>query len=263
MAAGLRKRELWKSEQFLSFSARGGSMTDSPHRYSARPTRNPFRYLLALWRLTRDLSATDEAAIVEIGFARSRLGRRFARWEAVQAELAADPRTAASLARQTRLGPIDLDALGRLPEGTLGRVFADHCRRRKLDPNLVRVPLERPGDEVVAHLFDTHDLWHVTTGWGNDELGEVGLGGFYLAQLGLDIFGFLLALVLLNSVFFARGTLRPRVEAFVAGYGMGRRAEPLFGVEWDALWNVPLVRVRERLGLDASGILGEGIRAAA
>jgi ubiquinone biosynthesis protein COQ4 len=238
-------------------------MKEQPYAYSARPTRNPFRYLLALWRLTRDPSATGEAAIVEVGFARSRLGRRFARWQVLEGELAADPRTAGALARQIRLGPIDLEALARLPEGTLGRILAEHCRRRQLDPNLVHIPLEEAGDFVLAHLFETHDVWHVVTGWGNDELGEVGLGGFYLAQFGLPFFGFLFALILLNSVFFAAGTLRPRLDAFVAGYAMGRDAEPLFGVEWADLWDLPLDRLRERLGLDAQGIVGEGIRAAA
>ncbi len=238
-------------------------MADGSYRYSARPTRNPFRYLLALWRLTRDLSNTGEAAIVEIGFARSRLGRRFARWEPLQARLAADSRTAPALARRSRLGPVELAALASLPDGTLGRVFAEHCRRRGLDPNLVHVPLEQEGDFVAAHLFETHDLWHVATGWGNDELGELGIGGFYLAQLEVELIGLLVALALLNSVFFAPGTLRPRLEALVAGYRMGERAAPLFGVEWGELWAVPLTELRTRLGLDATGIVGEGIRAAA
>lgn len=241
----------------------GGPLSEHRYAYSARPTRNPFRYLVALWRLTRDLSATDEAAIVEVGFARSRLGRRFARWDELERELAADPRTAGALERGGRLGPIDLEALAALPEGSLGWVFAEHCRQRRLDPNLVHIPLEKSGDFVAAHLFETHDVWHVATGWGNDELGEVGLGGFYLAQFELPLFGLLLALVLLNSVFFARGTLRPRLDAFVAGYQMGRRARPLFGVEWAELWTLPLSRVRERLGLDSAGIVGEGIRTAA
>ena len=238
-------------------------MTESPYAYSARPTRNPLRYLLALWRLTRDPSATGEAAIVEVGFARSRLGRRFAGWQVLERELGADPRTAPALARRLRLGPIELDSLAALPTGSLGRIFAEHCRQRRLNPNLVHVPLEESGDFVAAHLFETHDLWHVVTGWGNDELGEVGLGGFYLAQFGAPLIGLLMALVLLNSVFFAPGTLRPRLDAFVSGYGMGRRAEPLFGLEWQELWALPLARVRERLGLDGAGIVGEGIRAAA
>ena len=44
---------------------------------------------------------------------------------------------------------------------------------------------------------------------------------------------------------------------------MGGRSRPLFGVEWGGLWDVPLTEVRVRLGLDATGVVGEGIRAAA
>ncbi len=38
---------------------------------------------------------------------------------------------------------------------------------------------------MLNHLYQTHDIWHVVTGWGNDLPGEVGLGGFYSAQFGL------------------------------------------------------------------------------
>jgi ubiquinone biosynthesis protein Coq4 len=231
--------------------------------YSARPVRNPLRYLLALWRVARDLRATEEAAIVEIGFARSRLGRRFARWEAVLDELRRDPRTAQTLRGSHRFGPIDLDRLVRLPEGTLGRVFAEHCRARGLDPNLVRIPEGDPVDDLLAHLFATHDLWHVTTGWGNDETGEVGLGGFYLAQVPATFFAFLLAVVMLNTVFVKPQALRERMEALVAGYQSGRTARPLYGVDWEALWEVPIAEVRAELGLAGARIVGEGIRAAA
>ena len=59
-------------------------MAESAYRYSSEPTRNPFRYLAAVWRFLRtDLDEVDvaDAAIVQMGFNRSRLGRRFARWE--------------------------------------------------------------------------------------------------------------------------------------------------------------------------------------
>ncbi len=63
----------------------GGFMASIDYHYTAEPTRNPLRYLRAVWRLVlRDPeTTTDEAAIVEMGFARSKLGRRFARWEEV------------------------------------------------------------------------------------------------------------------------------------------------------------------------------------
>ena len=57
-------------------------MTDSAYAYSATSTRNPFRYALALWRFMRSMTddeAVAEVAIIEIGFARSRFGRRYRR----------------------------------------------------------------------------------------------------------------------------------------------------------------------------------------
>ena len=74
-------------------------MESADYAYSARSTRNPFRYVLAVWRVIRrdPTETTDEAAIVEMGFARSRLGRRFARWEETVASLTRHPHTAEAL----------------------------------------------------------------------------------------------------------------------------------------------------------------------
>lgn len=69
------------------------------------------------------------------GFARSRSGRRFARWETSGARLKSDARTAAAVRAANAFGRIELVPLeGRAP-GTLGRVFADHCRAHARDPN--------------------------------------------------------------------------------------------------------------------------------
>jgi len=235
------------------------------YRYSARPTRNPFRYGLAVWRIIRrdPEEVTDEAAIVEMGFARSKLGRRFARWEDAIAFLKADPRTAPAMAARAAFGPIVLSDLESLPEGTLGRVFADHCRAREIDPNLIHVP---PTDEVgwtLNHMYQTHDIWHVLTGWGNDLPGEVGLGGFYSAQFGAPpFFGYMLALIFLNVVS-RKANLGDVFQAFSNGYQTGLATEPLFGVDWNALWSTPLEEVRARFAIDRTAIVGEGIRSAA
>ncbi len=240
-------------------------MDEHGYHYSARPTRNPLRYGLAVWRLVRrdPEQTTAEAAIVEMGFARSRLGRRFARWGEAIEWLGNDPRTAAALRERRAFGPIVLADLEGLPEGSLGRVFADHCRTREIDPNLVHVP---PDDEIgwmLNHLYQTHDIWHVVTGWGNDLSGEVGLAGFYSAQFGAPpFFGYMLALVLLNRIM-RRDGIREIFEAFSVGYQAGQRCQPLFGTDWDALWSVPIEQVRDRFEIDRTAIVGEGIRAAA
>jgi ubiquinone biosynthesis protein Coq4 len=51
--------------------------------------------------------------------------------------------------------------------------------------------------------------------------------------------------------------------AVVAGYKLGKRAEPLFGIDWSQYWTMPLVDVRNHFKLDGEPLLGEGIRAAA
>jgi ubiquinone biosynthesis protein COQ4 len=235
------------------------------YAYSARPVRNPFRYARAVWRLIRrdPETTTAEAAIVEMGFARSRLGRRFARWEQTAAVLRADARTAPSLQERRLLGPIDLESLDGLPPRSLGRVFADHCRAREIDPNLIQVP---PTDEIgwlLNHLYQTHDIWHVVTGWGNDLPGEVGLGAFYAAQFRSPaFFGYMLALIFLN-VISRRADLDEIFAAFSAGYRGGRAAEPMFGTSWDELWTLPLDQVRGRFAIVQAEIVGEGIREAA
>lgn len=239
-------------------------MASTTYAYSGKPSRNPLRFLLALWRSVRDPSNTDEVAIVELGLLKSRFARRFVRPDAMLDVLANDPRTAPRLASLRPWQPIDLTSLGRLPEATLGRVFAEQCAARNLNPNLVDLPTATPEELLLHHLYATHDIWHVATGWGNDLAGEVGVGGFYSAQLGAPAFFAVLAMLLFsNSVFFAPSTLRERIDAFSAGYECGRRAEPLFGVDWPSLWATPLAEVRERLGLLDRRIVGEGIRAAA
>jgi ubiquinone biosynthesis protein COQ4 len=235
------------------------------YAYTARPVRNPFRYLAAVFRLIRTdpSQATDDAAVVEMGFARSKLGRRFARWEQAVAALKADPRTAASFAARRLSGPIELEKLERLPAGSLGCEFARHCRLRSLDPNLIHVP---PDDEVgwfLNHLYQTHDIWHVVTGWGNDLPGEVGLGAFYAAQLrSPTFFGYMVALIFFN-VIWRRADLDEVFAAFSAGFAGGRKAQPIFGTDWGSLWELPIEQVRERFAIDRAGIVGEGIRAAA
>jgi len=241
-------------------------MPAADYAYSARPVRNPLRYAAAVWRLVRSdpAQSTADAAVVEIGFARSKLGRRFARWQETVDVLSADPGTSAPLQPgHPPFGPIVLDRLEAHPPGSLGRVFADHCRTRGIDPNLVHVPPDDTVGRLLNHLYQTHDIWHVVTGWGNDLAGEVGLGGFYCAQLRSPaFFGYMLALIFLN-VISRRADLDEILEALSAGYRAGRAARPLFGTDWEALFPLPIEEVRRRLAIDHSEIVGEGIPEAA
>jgi ubiquinone biosynthesis protein COQ4 len=239
------------------------------YAYSAESTRNPGRYALALWRFLRSDTDDDiisEVAIIEIGFARSRFGRRLARWEEVLDRLRNDPATAQAVADKRVGSAIDLEALESLEEGCLGQVFAEHCRNRGINPNLIDVPVDEEPDWLLNHLFQTHDIWHVLTGWSNDEIGEVGLAGFYCGQLGSPpFFIFLLALILLKKVLRRNNDIDDHINALCAGYRAGKAAKPLFGINWEHCWEVPLDEQRRLLEIDSREACdyGQGIMASA
>jgi ubiquinone biosynthesis protein COQ4 len=240
-------------------------MASTEYEFSPESTRNPLRYALAVWRLVRNDPSTmvEEAAIVQMGFSRSRLGRRFARWEEVVETLKADPRTAAAMRERKPFGPIVVERLLQRPEGSLGRVFAEHCRTAGIDPNLVHVPTTDDVGWMLNHMYQTHDIWHVLTGWGTDLPGEVGVAAFYSAQFGSPpFFGYNVALIFLNVVM-RKADLGQIFEAFSVGYQTGQRAEPLFGMDWDALWDVPIEELRTRFNINPAEIVGEGIQVAA
>lgn len=161
-----------------------------------------------------------------------------------------DPAIARALRERPRLGYVDVEALSRLPDGTLGRAFVDLLREFNLNPNLLRVQ-EAPdaASYVKAHLFETHDLWHVVTGFRPDSAGELGLQSFYFAQNGsrvsMGVFVAGLAFTFLRRFELCEVAM-PQV---VRGWLLGRRAKRLFGTDWKQLLNKPLEEVRAAFGL--------------
>ncbi|MEH6567777.1 MAG: Coq4 family protein [Halioglobus sp.] len=244
-------------------------MSANEYAYSPISTKNPFRYALALWRFMRSKTDDDiisEVAIIEIGFARSRFGRRLARWEETIDLLKKNPELANTLHEKNVSGPIIVEELEGLEYGTVGQVFAEHCRNRGINPNLINIPLEEESDWLLNHLFQSHDIWHVVTGWANDEVGEVGLAGFYCGQLrSPPFFIFLFALIMLKKVLRKDEQIDQYISAFCTGYRSGCSAQCLFGIDWTQHWAVPLKEMRRSLGVDSSeaGEYGEGILAQA
>jgi ubiquinone biosynthesis protein COQ4 len=162
-----------------------------------------------------------------------------------------DPTGAAALRDKPRLD-VDLDVLAKLPEGSLGRTFADHMRANGLDPK--SLPMLAASDElefIRAHLYETHDVWHAVTGFKTDVAGELGLQAFYAAQAPGGLPWMLMAMGFLNTALYAMNDRERRLDAISRGWEMGRAAKPLFGVRWDQLWSAPIEEVRRSLGVDA------------
>lgn len=150
---------------------------------------------------------------------------------------------------------LDLATLRALPEGTLGRVYAELMIGNGLDPkDIPTLPARDEHEYIRAHLYETHDLWHAATGFATDVAGELGLQAFYAAQLPGRLPWAILAAGFLNTLLFAYDDRDRRLGAIARGWQLGRRSRPLFGARWDELYALPLAEVRARLGLDVDGV---------
>jgi len=168
-------------------------------------------------------------------------------------------RTGAQLLRERPdvLGALcDHDSLRKLPDGSLGREYLRFLESEGITAaGLMQASKhgrEYPSRDIPAELEflrnrmrDTHDLWHVVTGYKGDLLGEAALLAFSFAQTRNPGVGFIVAVALLRG-------REPRVRQFILrGFVRGLRSEWLPAVKWEKLLSLPLDRVREMLGIDA------------
>ncbi len=145
------------------------------------------------------------------------------------------------------LGTIDLEQLSKLPAQTLGYAYAKHMLDNQLKFLQGNVA-ENEYQFLGSHITETHDLWHVITGSKTDILGEIQLEAFYVAQLELSRFWLaLLAKNLLKAVVYDIESADSYMSAISKGWLMGKKAAPLFGIEWQTLWETPLTQVRSSL----------------
>jgi ubiquinone biosynthesis protein COQ4 len=154
----------------------------------------------------------------------------------------------------------DQDRLSRLPEGTVGRGYAEFLRREKLQVDGVHEALlesgASPGAEYesdpVYRAFShasclTHDLFHVLTGYQRDALGEVSILRFTTAQHGAR-----------GSLILAHlGAMRLKAEAFRLpvyrclreAKEMARQADALILQDLTEVLELPVAEARQRFGI--------------
>lgn len=208
--------------------------------------KNPlvlFRIARASLRLVKAPDRLDEVIAIA-----DELGESQA-FEAILAYVQGLPGGPAALAARPRV-TIDLPRLRALPEGTFGRATAQFLDSRGLDPNDLPHRPDTDGPSWLrAHLFETHDLWHVATGFDTDVAGEAGLQAFYLAQFPARLSAILLGIVMVNTFVWKFDEKDARMDAITHGWKLGRDAQPFIGVRWADLWELPLAEVRARLGV--------------
>ncbi|NNL68218.1 MAG: hypothetical protein HKP30_18355 [Myxococcales bacterium] len=170
----------------------------------------------------------------------------------------ADPDGARILAerRSIRDRLADRDALRALPEGTLGRAYAAFMDEEDIsNEGLVRATSD-PAEEILGpmdpqrrlvhdRITDTHDLWHVVTGYSRDLIGEFALMSFGYEQLGVPAYRLFLVL---SRPYWALQV--PGSRELIDGARVRARNAKWFPVQdWEGLLCVPLEEARERLGI--------------
>jgi ubiquinone biosynthesis protein COQ4 len=213
----------------------------------------PLRPLVA-WRAMQDLFADPEETSHVFRIIRAlSTSRRFTNlFHRVLAE--PDGRRLLEQNRSLLETLSDRDRLRALPDGTLGREYVRFMDAEKItadgleeasqsDENIF---YDRRAECLGLRLRDMHDLWHVTTGYGRDFVGEDALLAFTYAQTRNWGIGFIALLAYLR---FRREGFRHPLPVIREGYRRGRAARLLPAADWEALLERPLSEVRETLGV--------------
>lgn len=158
----------------------------------------------------------------------------------------------------------DREALAAMPPGSLGRAYLELMTRSGLEPTGLVELEDRVGAQREEHLDELrpdplrkwyldrfvllHDLFHVLSGYGTDELGEAALLAFTTAQHG----GRANRILALGVSLQALRALGPRWLPYVhRAYRRGRRAAWLPALPFEELLELPLATVRRIAELES------------
>ncbi len=149
-----------------------------------------------------------------------------------------------------RPAQIDLQKLQTLPEGSLGRCYADQLISQGITPDTLidSSPVTNANEFVIHRLKETHDIVHVLTGFGVDGISEIGLQGFNLAQNRSPLAVMLIFGSMLSSLQ-NDDPLEPLLRALAHGFQMGLDAELVVGRKLEEGWERPLHEWRKELRL--------------
>ena len=146
---------------------------------------------------------------------------------------------------------VDLAALRRLPQTTLGGAFVAHLDRNGLDLDALagRVSAgdSREQNWLLERVRQTHDIWHTVLGLDVAPHEEVLAHAFQWAQLHMP-YSWLVVGFGTPKHFLLEGRWRA-LHRLPAAYQAGERAQPLIAVYWERHWSEDLDRLRERLGI--------------
>ena len=169
--------------------------------------------------------------------------------DAMRDKVVADPRVKELVDSRWLAGPTDVDALHQLPAGSLGKTYADHITSHGFDADYFRKkPVDDEKDYIQMRMRQTHDIWHVMTGFGVGSFGELGLKAFELSQTGRPMAAVITTGGVLRYMLKDPELLEPMLGYVAYGYNLGAQAEPFLAQRWEDHWERPLDEWRATVG---------------
>ncbi|MBU1287378.1 MAG: ubiquinone biosynthesis protein COQ4 [Alphaproteobacteria bacterium] len=165
------------------------------------------------------------------------------------------------LAKREFLPPVldDHEWIRKLPEGTVGRAYIEFMEREGLtaqglvdESEKFRGAVRDFDDDMLWYgnrLRDTHDLFHVLSGYGRDALGEASLLAFTYSQtpgLGVIFISFMGTRQIMKSVPKSARVM----DCFHEGKRNGAIASKIVQEDIVALMHEPLETARKRLRIE-------------
>jgi ubiquinone biosynthesis protein Coq4 len=195
--------------------------------------------------LIRDPQQTDSVYDIEDGLKKSEAMAAATRYMLAKPEIA-------ELVKERYLASTpDIPKLLLSPKDSLGYVYADYINKAGFDPVFYRpITVEDDTSYLLLRLRQTHDIWHVVTGFTVDVPGELGLKAFELAQTRRTMAGILIAGGFLKCLLQTPNDLDNLLDNISRGYRMGLQAKPLLAQKWEEDWNKPLSAWRSELGIN-------------
>jgi ubiquinone biosynthesis protein Coq4 len=156
-----------------------------------------------------------------------------------------------SLYESRYLPNLDMDQLGKCPEGSLGRTIHAHYTTHNLQPDFY-ISVDKIDGEITYTselMRRTHDIWHSVLGRGIEIEDELYIQAFMVGQMEDPLAGAIISGGILHMVIKDPTRLKGLVGAVADGFITGKNAKHFVGVNWDSLFDQPIDQVRRDLGI--------------
>ncbi|MBU7583325.1 MAG: ubiquinone biosynthesis protein [Nostoc sp. TH1S01] len=160
-----------------------------------------------------------------------------------------NPEVANILAERYIASPHDLVALSQYPPDSLGYTYASQMKELAFQTIEAGIEINSDTSYVENRWQQTHDIWHIITGFDTSEIGEIGLQAFYLAQFQLPLASLLIANALIAVTVWQPQRLSVLLMAIARGWEMGKNAKPLIAQKWEEAWEKPVAVWRKELNV--------------